>query len=287
MWRFDGHTHSSFSDGTQTPEELASAAAEAGLNGFALADHDTFAGLDRAAAAASALGLQFLPAVELSTSYEGNSAHLLAYLPRRDDPALAEVMEKIRTSRRNRLRTIMENISADYPSVTWEKLVRSQREQPKAGGELEPWGRPHVADLLVAEGIVTERGEAFERILSPAGPYFVHQWAPHPADTVALVVAAGGVPVLAHPRSQLRQRALPVGVVTEMVDAGLFGLEVHHREHSRAHIAELTELAARLGLRRTGGSDYHGAGKPNLLGENLTERAVVEEILELGSGPLS
>ena len=276
MTKFDGHTHSSISDGTDTPTELVQAAAAAGLSGLALADHDTFAGWDEAITAAQTHGLQLLPSVELSTSYRGSSAHLLAYLPDRYSPVLVGALEQVRRSRRTRLERLVRNISADYPHVTWEELLASNPSLDV------PLGRPHVADLLVRHGIVADRSAAFTRILSPRGPYYVAHWAPHPAQMVQMVRAAGGVPVLAHPLSQHRQRPLPVEVVGEMVDAGLFGLERDHREHDAAARHQVDAWARQFRIRVTGGSDYHGAGKPNRLGENWTGIDVLEAIISEG-----
>lgn len=284
MIRFDGHVHSDISDGTDSPARVAELAERAGLSGFALTDHDTTVG-PAVQANLGQTGLLVVPGVEISTSYRGNSAHLLAYLPDPSHPQLQETLTRIRSARENRLRQIVENISADYPQITWERLVASQP-LPAPTGEATPWGRPHVADLLVATGVVPNRTAAFETILSHRGPYFVKQWAPDPRDMVELVRAAGGVPVLAHPRTRGRQLPLPEEVLEGMVDAGLFGLERDHREHDEADRLALDQLAHRWRIALTGGSDFHGSGKPNRLGENLTSQAVLEQILAEGT-PLS
>ncbi len=275
MWNFDAHVHSNASDGTDTPVELVALAADAGLTGFALTDHDLFANLGPVRQAADAADITVVRGIELSTVFEGRSAHLLAYEPEPDDSALTRVLQKIREHRRTRVRKIIDRIARDHPQVTWERFVEHQ----SAVGETGAAGRPHVADLLVSLGIVPDRDAAFAHILSHRGPYYEPHWAPDPREMVEIVLAAGGVPVLAHPLSRERQRPLPKDVLVELAQIGLFGLERDHREHSDSARDQVDQLADKLGLVTTGGSDYHGSGKPNLLGENTTDRATMELIL--------
>lgn len=280
MRLIDGHVHSEISDGTDSPQVLVRLAAEAGLEGIALTDHDTFDGWEAATASAKESGLILVRGVELSTSYKGSSSHLLAYLPDPTDAELAATVDKLRGAREQRLRWMVDAIGTDYPLITWDRLLEQQQEDGV------PWGRPHLADLLIEEGYVADRGEAFSRLLSPGSPYFMHQWAPQPPEMVEIVRRAGGVPVLAHPLSKGRQRPLPESVIAEMTDAGLFGLERNHREHDGAARAEVDRMARRFHLATSGGSDYHGTGKPNRLGENVLDRSVLEAITEQGRIPL-
>lgn len=285
MTPFDIHTHSSISDGTDTPRELVEKARRQGLAGVGLTDHDTLSGWDEAASAADELGIPLLLGVELSTSYRGRSVHLLGFLPDPHDPDLQETMRKVRSSRQDRLKQMVENLQTDFPRISWERLLEANPGVAANGEEAPPWGRPHLADLLVAEGYVPDRSEAFRHLLSPAGPYFVRQWAPDPTQMVATVRRAGGVPILAHPFSAGRYRPLPEAVIADMAHAGLFGLERDHREHDEAARLKVDELAGRYGLATTGGSDYHGTGKPNILGEHGSSAAVIQQIIEQGSTP--
>ena len=139
-------------------------------------------------------------------------------------------------------------------------------------------GRPHIADALIAAGIVASREEAFGRILYAGSPYYVPQESMDPLEATRLVRAAGGVPVVAHPMSENRGPALPLEYLGQMADAGLAGVEVYHRENSEPNRARLLEFARDRELLVTGSSDYHGAGKPNRLGENTTARETVEAI---------
>ncbi len=272
MIRIDPHTHSACSDGTDAPAQLMRAARRVGLDVVGLTDHDTLAGWDEAAAEVPHTGVALMRGVEISCSSAGITAHLLGYMPDPQDPGLQATFAHTRESRLTRARRIVENLSADYP-ITWEMV---QRFAPADGG---PVGRPHIADALVAIGAFPDRSAAFVTALHPAGPYYVHHWAPDPVDAVRLVRAAGGVPVLAHPRAAQRQRRMiSEDTIAQMAQAGLFGLERDHRDQSAAEREEVDRIARRLGLQETGSSDYHGTGKPNLLGENLTSEYVYRAI---------
>ncbi|QWW20078.1 PHP domain-containing protein [Schaalia sp. 19OD2882] len=275
MIRIDPHTHTSCSDGTDSPAQLMEAARRAGLDVIGLTDHDTFAGWGQAAARTEGTGVALLRGVEMSCSAEGITVHLLGYLPDPTDSGLLNVFAESRESRLTRARRMVDNLAADYP-ITWEQV---QAFAPDDG----PVGRPHIADALVAAGAFPDRSAAFTRALHPSGPYYVHHWAPDPVEAVGLVIAAGGVPVLAHPRARARQRLLPVDVIDRMAEAGLFGIERDHRDHGPQDRAEVQAIAERLNLRMTGSSDYHGTGKPNRLGENLTPESVLREIEERGA----
>lgn len=250
-------------------------AARVGLDVIGLTDHDTFAGWDEAARMVPETGVALLRGVEMSCAANGITVHLLGYLPDPTDPGLLDAFERTRTSRATRARRIVERLSADFP-ITWEQV---QAFAPSDGG---PIGRPHIADALVAIGAFPDRSAAFVKVLHPSGPYYVHHWAPDPVDAVRLVLAAGGVPVLAHPRARTRQRLLPEEVIADMAEAGLFGIERDHRDHDAEDREDVDRIARRLHLMETGSSDYHGTGKPNLLGENLTSEYVYRDIEERG-----
>lgn len=271
MIRIDPHTHTNCSDGTDTPTELMWAARRAGLDVVGLTDHDTYAGWDEAAVQVGPTGVALMRGVEMSCASEGITVHLLAYMPDPADVALREAFERTRTSRETRARRMVARLAADFP-ITWEDV---QRFAPADGG---PVGRPHIADALVAAGPFPDRSAVFAKVLHPSGPYYVHHWAPEPVDAVRMVRAAGGVPVLAHPRARARQRILPEAVIAEMAAAGLFGLERDHHDHTAEDREEVDRIARRLALQVTGSSDYHGSGKPNRLGENLTSEYVYRAI---------
>lgn len=272
--RIDLHTHSSRSDGTDTVAQLVGAAAAAGLDAIALTDHDTTAGWEEARQAAREHGVSVVPGIEVTVRHERQSVHLLAYAVDPDPTTrLAVLLSAARESRDGRARRMTELIARDYP-ITWEDV------QQQVDGPGTVVGRPHIADALVARGVVPDRSAAFESILAADSPYYVQHAAPDPREAVSAVLNAGGVPVLAHPAARGRGGNVGPALLEEMIAAGLAGIEVAHREHSDTDRARLRDLARAHDLIVTGGSDYHGVGKPNRLGENLTEPDQLCALLE-------
>src|SRR5690606_13114080 len=168
----DLHTHSSVSDGTETPRELIAAAIEAGLGTVALTDHDTTAGWDEAFEAASGTGLTVIPGMEFSTRVGHASVHLLAYLIDPDDLDLREETLRIREDRLSRAEKIVSRLAADF-DISWTDVLT----QVSDGATV---GRPHIADALVARGAAADRSAAFRDILHPKHGYFMPHYAPDP-----------------------------------------------------------------------------------------------------------
>ena len=268
----DLHTHSSVSDGTQSPDELVRSAAAAGLGTVALTDHDSTAGWADAGEAASEVGITFVPGMELSTRYGWKSVHMLAYLFDPADEPLSRELERIRDARRSRAETMVARLGVDY-DLTWDDVA----EHTAPGATV---GRPHIADALVARGVVPDRSAAFATLLHPRGGYYEPIYAPTPLDGVRLIRGAGGVPVLAHPATRGRDGIVQDVYLQRLVDSGLAGFELDHRENTDDGKAALRDLAKRYGLVLTGSSDYHGTGKPNRLGENTTSPAALGRILD-------
>lgn len=272
----DLHLHSNRSDGTEPPADVMRSAHAHGVRAVALTDHDTTAGWAEAADAAVSLGMTFLPGAELSTRLDGRSVHLLAYLFDPDDASLRAQMDDVRGDRMGRAERIVANISRDY-DLGWDDVVA----QTRTGATV---GRPHIADALVAAGIVADRGEAFAGILHPREGYYVPHEAPDVFTAIALVRQAGGVPVMAHPATSSRSGMIPLPTLHDLVDAGLAGFEIDHRENTASGRRVLQRLVTERDLIATGSSDYHGLGKPNLPGENTTPAAMVERIIAAGTG---
>jgi predicted metal-dependent phosphoesterase TrpH len=273
----DLHTHSSVSDGTETPTELMAAAAASGVDVVAITDHDTVAGWTGAEQAARRHGLALVRGIEISCAWRHSSIHLLGYLTDPDDPALTAELAQARHSRTTRLERMVGLMAADGIPVTYAEVVA------QVGPGTTP-GRPHIADALIANGTIRHRDEAFLEWLGDDSPYYVGHYAPDPVRAVELVRAAGGVPVIAHPFTRTRSGAPDDGLVERMRDAGLMGLEAYHRDHGAEEVARATALAQRLGLLLTGSSDYHGEGKRNRLAENTTTPEVLEAIEAASSG---
>jgi predicted metal-dependent phosphoesterase TrpH len=252
-------------------------AARAGLDVIALTDHDSTDGWAEASRAALDHAVALVPGMEVSCRTEqGISVHLLSYLHDPAHPGLLEEITKAKDARLTRAERMVSLLAEDYP-LTWDDVIH----HVAPGATL---GRPHIADALVAAGVVSDRSEAFTSILTSRSRYFVQHYAPDPAAAVELVRAAGGVPVFAHPVASARGRIVGERVYQEMIDAGLAGLEIEHRDNPEEGREFLRGLAARHGLLVTGSSDYHGTGKPNLLGENLTTAEVLARIEEMATG---
>jgi predicted metal-dependent phosphoesterase TrpH len=272
----DLHTHSSVSDGTETPSQLVRAAAAAGLGTVALTDHDSTAGWSEASIAAASSGITLIPGMEFSTRVGHASIHLLAYLFDPSDAGIVAETAHIRKARLTRAEQMVARIGADY-EITWDDVLA----QTTTGGTV---GRPHIADALVANGLALTRSEAFAGILHWEAGYYQPHYAPDPLRAVGLVRAAGGVPVIAHPATRGVADVMAESRLAALVKAGLFGLELRHRENKPEATARLTMLAAKYGLAITGSSDYHGDGKPNRLGENSTTPEVLERLIGEGRG---
>jgi predicted metal-dependent phosphoesterase TrpH len=269
--RIDLHTHSSASDGTERPAELMRAAAAAGLDVVALTDHDTTRGWAEAEEALPS-GLRLVRGAEISCVYDGISLHLLAYLFDPSHAELAAEMSMALDDRVPRAKAIVAKLAAAGHPVTWELVL----DQLQDGATV---GRPHIADTLVAAGVVADRNEAFTTLLHDDSPFFVGHYYVDALRAVELVRAAGGVPVFAHPAAATRGTTVGDDAIRAMAAAGLAGLEVDHRDNAPADRERLRALAAELGLLVTGASDYHGAGKDNRLGEHTTDPAVLDALL--------
>jgi predicted metal-dependent phosphoesterase TrpH len=274
--RIDLHTHSTASDGTDTPAELVRNAAAAGLDVVALTDHDTTRGHAEALAALPE-GLTLVTGAELSCRIDGVSMHLLAYLFDPAEPDLLAERELVRDDRVPRARAMVAKLNELGVPVTWEQVARIAGD-----GSV---GRPHVATALVELGVVPTVSDAFTQDwLADGGRAFVEKHETDPFEAIRLIKGAGGVAVFAHPAASKRGRTVPESAIAEMAAAGLDGIEVDHMDHDEPARARLRGLAEELGLLVTGSSDYHGSRKTCVLGEYTTDPEVYGEITRRATG---
>jgi 3',5'-nucleoside bisphosphate phosphatase len=276
--RIDLHCHSTASDGTLTPAQLMIAGAAAGLDVMAITDHDTTGGWAEAAAARPD-GLRLVRGAELSCRWHGSgrptALHLLAYLFDPAEPRLAADLAQLRTDREQRAEKIVSRLRADGVPITWAEVHGYA-----AGGSV---GRPHIAQALIRAGLVRTTNDAFASRWLGAR-YFVPKTDLDVFEAVRAVREAGGVTVFAHPRATSRGRVVPDRLIEELADAGLFGLEADHEDHSPAERAHVRALADRLGLVVTGSSDFHGTHKTVQLGAFTTAAESYEKIAAAATG---
>ena len=261
--KIDLHTHTSYSDGTDTPAQLINKALAAGISIIGLTDHDSISGWQEATNALR-VGISLVPGAEISCqTTDGISVHILGLLFDSNNSELMDTLEKTRENRHGRMEKIIARINEAGIDITMNDVL----EQLSDGATL---GRPHLADALVKKGIVTSRDEAFTQMLHNNSKYYVSHYSPTPEAAIKLIKAAGGVSVIAHPMASHRGRTISQETFGSIIQAGLDGIEVDHRDHSPDEKLQLIQLASELNLVMTGASDYHGNGKLNTLGEYTT-----------------
>jgi predicted metal-dependent phosphoesterase TrpH len=246
-----------------SPTELVQHAIINGVTVLGLTDHDTISGWEEATAAVRG-DFQLVLGAEISCLTEDHrSIHMLGLLFDPSYQPLQDALEMSRDDRVPRMKKMIELMAADGIKITYEEVLQHQPD----GATL---GRPHLADALVAKNIVKTRDQAFSQYLANDSKYYVSHIAPTPLDAVKLIRAAGGVAVIAHPYSSMRDTKMTVANFVELKAAGLNGIEVDHRDHGAEERNNLREIARELDLVVTGSSDFHGTGKLNLIGENVT-----------------
>jgi 3',5'-nucleoside bisphosphate phosphatase len=270
MTGYDLHTHSTWSDGTETVTHNVLLAVERGLSGLGVTDHDTTEGLVEAEAAARGLDLEIVPGVEFSAEYDGASLHVLAYWIDPSDEALRTELRRLSDSRFRRGELMVEKLQELGYELSFEQVRRI------AGDDLI--ARPHVAQAMVEAGIVQSEKEAFDRFISDGGIAYVPKHALDPMEALELIRSAGGVCVLAHPGMWRGSDSVPDELIERMAEGGMVGLEVFHPDHDEPQRARYAYLAERLALVPTGASDCHGARYDFRLGCETTPPELVDEL---------
>lgn len=262
MKYIDLHVHSTFSDGTVTPSELVTLAASRGLSAFALTDHDTARGIPEAQAAALALreqgtDIHIIPGVEISAAFRGSDIHILGLDIDPENPDLCRMMQAAEEERHTRNRKMAENLASAGLQITYEDVAAIEPDAVIT--------RAHFARCLVEKGYVSNNNEAFKKYLNAKSPYYVSRTYPEPEEVISPILKAGGVPVLAHPLLYHLEEAELKRLVLRLKDAGLKGLEAIYTCNSRRDETFARGLARQNGLLISGGSDFHGSNKPDIM----------------------
>lgn len=269
----DLHTHSTVSDGSDSPARVVELAAQAGCSALALTDHDRVDGIGAARTEAGRVGIELVAGCELSCEWERGTMHLLAYFVEPGEGPLPDELVRLQADRSERNRALVARLVELGLPVSEEEVAA------EAGGSGA--GRPHVAAVLVRAGAAGSIQEAFDRYLGKGGAAYVSKARLAPARAIGLVRESGALPVLAHPGTLRLDPAGARSAVTELVGLGLVGLEAHYGRYSMAQRTELAGLAEDLGIVATGGSDYHGTYKPDLsVGTGTGDLCVPRRALE-------
>ncbi len=268
----DLHTHSSVSDGSDTPERIPALAFEAGCSAVALTDHDSLDGLAQASLAAAQVGIELVAGCEVSCAWEGGSMHVLVYFIDSAGTPIEEELVRLRADRADRNRRMLDKLGALGIPMTMDEIF-----EVAAGGGI---GRPHFAKVLVAKGVVSTPKEAFDRFLGQGGLAYVPKARLLPQEVASLARASGAVAVLAHPLSLgLSPPALET-LAADLAGKGFSGLEAIYGAYNHDERRLLCEMAKRCRLAVTGGSDHHGTFKPDLrIGSGRGDLHVPDDLL--------
>lgn len=252
----DLHVHSNASDGTFSPSQVVELAKNAGLDAFALTDHDTTAGVPEALEKGRDLNIEVIPGIEVSSSFDGTEIHILGLFVNSDDPVLAAMLEKMRISRDRRNEKMLENLAADGISFTKEELCGDNPDTIIT--------RAHIAHALVAKGICSGMDQAFKKYLQYGGRYCPQKEHLSPEEVVKTLISNGAFVALAHPFQYKFGDKTTEELIAHMADLGMKGLEVYHSSNNKLESMKLQEMAVRHHLLPTGGSDFHGGNKPDI-----------------------
>lgn len=242
----DLHLHTSASDGVYSPADLVRFALKTGLKTIAITDHDTVSGIPAALEAAAGLPIEVIPGIELSSDVARDEVHMLGYFIGFRDRNLLDVLGRLRAARVDRAKSMVEKLAQLGMPLKWERIEEIARG--------ESIGRPHIAQAMLEQGYIQNTLEAFELYIGRNGPAYAERYKLSPVDSIKLIVAAGGLPVLAHPYPS----SAVFAELETLVANGLAGIEAYYGDFEQSQIDLLAETARRLGIVATGGSDFHG-----------------------------
>ena len=272
MSRLDLHLHTTFSDGSRTPTDVVTLASQVKVTALAITDHDTIDGLPEAIQAGRSLGIEVIPGIELSSRWGNSELHILGYFLDWNNIELHRQLRRFQDARHVRNPRIIEKLNALGLDITYDDVKT-------LAGEASV-GRPHIARVLLKKGYVTSAKEAFDRYLADGAAAHVPRDLPDPAEAIAVIRAARGVPVLAHPSWLDRSEGI-YKICEQLKAVGLGGIEVHYSTHRPEQTAAYLDVARRLDLLVTGGSDFHGVTKPDIeVGIGRGQLKVPEALLE-------
>ncbi len=273
MMRIDLHTHTTASDGSLSPEELVRHAKQQGVSALAVTDHDSVAGLTRAATEGERQGVEIIPGIEISCLYGKVELHVLGYFINAQDPRLQATLPKYLASRNNRNPRIVKRLRELGCDLTYEDVM--------AFAGPATVGRPHIAQVLLRKGYVRSVAEAFDRYLAEGSPAYVPRALPTPAEAIGLIKQIGGVPVLAHPVYTSRLKEPFEQICATLKNVGLMGIEAIYSSHTQQQTDHYRRVAREQELLVTGGSDFHGDSKPNILaGTGYGNLVIPADLLE-------
>lgn len=269
----DLHTHSTFSDGTFTPKELAAYGAKKGLSALALTDHDTLEGNEEAVFYGEKYGIEIIPGVEISTEYESTELHIVGLFTGNESKELESSLKKLRESRKTRNIEMVQKLNEIGININYDEIAES------AKGDVIT--RAHIAKEVIKNGYASSNSEVFERYIGKDKPAYVKRNVLPWQDTLRLICESGGLPILAHPLLyRISQRRLEM-ILGELARYGLAGIEAYYATHTPSEVKYVKMLADKNRLKPSGGSDFHGDNKPKLdLGTGYGNLCVPKEVLD-------
>ena len=272
----DLHIHTYYSDSTSSPEEVVEDALKAGLSCIAITDHDVIDGIEPTIAAAKAHGIEVIPGIELSSELDGKDIHILGYGFNYKNNPLVDKLSAIQQARIERMRRMIEKLKGlGIDNIAFEEVAKKTRSNAV--------GRPHLAEALMEKGWVSTRKQAFDKYIGEGAPAYFTKYNQTPFEAIKLITDSGGVAVMAHPASTMKDE-----LIAPMVKAGLGGIEVYYPNCSETVLQFYKNLAKKHGILGTGGSDAHGKAKTHTwVGKTQIPYEIVEELKsKMTAGPL-